>query len=171
MDNGQQAPFPGVDSGSLVFNLPLSYQWSYALYSVPNYKDVRVDALVDVTAGAGTDGAAGIVCRYQEDQGWYEFNIFSDQTYTLLFGQWLSPGVARYTPMYKGSSEKIQSGTNQIGLICQGDILTPFINQVQMRQYDARKVGLTQGEIGLSAASFADIPFRAAFDWVKVSLP
>lgn len=169
IDNGDSFSGPSVEAGTLVFDLPASNQWAYALYSGPDYADVRVDAKVEVRSGG--DGAVGVVCRYSEKNGWYEFNIYADQTYTLLFGQWLTQGVARYTPVFKSSSEKIQSGTNEIGLLCQGDVLTPFINGVQMRQWDEQKYGLQQGKIGISASSFQNIPFTAAFDWVKVSQP
>ncbi len=169
VDNGNPFPGPSVEAGALVFDLPASNQWAYALYGGPDYADVRVDAKVEVRAG--NDGAVGIVCRYSERNGWYEFNIYADQTYTILFGHWLTQGVARYMPVFKSSSSKIQSGTNEIGLLCQGNVLTPFINGVQMRQWDEQKYGLQQGKIGISASSFQSVPFTAAFDWVKVSEP
>ena len=112
------------EGGFLVFDLTGPNQWVYALYSVPAYTDIRVDAQVEFRAG-GT-GAFGIVCRYGEQQGWFEFNIYADQTYELLFGQWLSPGLARYTPLFNGGSEKIKADANEIGLVCQGNTLTPY---------------------------------------------
>lgn len=168
IDNGQPFPGPNVEAGYLVFDLTAPNQWVYALYSGQDYQNVRVDAQVEVRAG---DGALGTVCRYSEKDGWYEFNIYSDQTYMLLYGQWLTQGIAHYTPMYHGDSEKIKSGANEIGLLCDGNILTPFINGVQMRKWDEQKFGLTHGKIGIAAASFADVPFNAAFDWVKLGEP
>ncbi|MCL4530326.1 MAG: hypothetical protein M1282_13035 [Chloroflexi bacterium] len=169
VDNGNPFPGPSVEAGYLVFDLPAPDQWAYALYGGPDYADVRVDAQVELRSG--DDGAVGVVCRYSEKNGWYEFNIYADQTYTLLFGQWLAQGVARYMPVFKSSSEKIKSGSNEIGLLCQGNVLTPFINGVRMRQWQEKKYGLQQGKIGVSASSFQNVPFIAAFDWVKVSAP
>ena len=166
--NGQPFPGPSAEAGYLVFDLTAPNQWVYALYGGQDYQNVRVDAQVGVRAG---DGALGVVCRYNEKDGWYEFNIYSDQTYMLLYGQWLAPGIAHYSPLYHGNSEKIKSGANEIGLLCDGSSLTPFINGVQMRKWDEQKFGLTQGKIGITAASFADVPFNAAYDWVKVSEP
>ncbi|MBI1794219.1 MAG: hypothetical protein HYR70_08495 [Chloroflexi bacterium] len=168
IDNGQPFPGPGVEAGNLVFDLNAPNQWAYALYGGQDYLNVRVDAQVEVRAG---DGAVGIVCRYSEKDGWYEFNIYSDQTYMLLFGQWLRPGVAHYMPMYRGESEKIKSGTNEIGLLCDGDTLTPFVNGVQMKKWQELKFGLKNGGIALSSASFNAVPFTIAYDWVKVSEP
>ena len=81
------------------------------------------------------------------------------------------PGWRVYTPLFQGKSEKIATDTNDIGLECQGNTLTPFINGVQMRRWQEQKFGLLSGQVGLSASSFQDIPFTIAFDWVKVSEP
>jgi len=169
IDNGQPAVNPMAEGGFLVFGLTAPNQWVYALYGVPTFADVRVDAQVDIRASGLS--AYGIVCRYSEKQGWYEFNIYTDHTYTLLFGQWLAPAVARYTPLVRGGSEKIKADANEIGLLCQGDMLTPFINGVQMRSWQEVKIGLKEGKIGLSAASFDGVPLTVAYDWLKVNEP
>lgn len=168
VDNGQPFPGPSVEAGYLVFDLSAPNQWTYALYGGQDYQNVRVDAQVEVRAG---DGALGIVCRYSEKNGWYEFNIYSDQTYMLLYGQWLAQGVVHYTPLYHSVSEKIKNGANEIGLLCQDSLITPFINGVQMRKWDEKKFGLTDGKIGILASSFDNTPFTSAYDWVKVNEP
>lgn len=167
-DNGTTAPDPYINSGLLRFDLTASNQWLYAIYDPQTYTDVRVDARV---TNGSTDGAAGIVCRYDPNSGWYELNIYPDQTYVLLFGQWLVPGVVRYTPIVHSQSEKIQANQNDIGLQCQGNILTPFINGVRMRQRVENTYGLTRGKVGISAASFQDAPTAILYDWVEVTQP
>ena len=169
IDISQLAATPNTEGGFLVFDLAAPNQWVYALYSVQDYADIRLDAQVEDRAGQA--GAVGIVCRYSEEKGWYEFNIYVDQTYELLYGQWLTPGLARYTPLFRGVSEKIKGDANEIGLVCQGNTLTPFINGAQMRIWQDNKIGLTDGKVGISAASFATVPFTIAYDWVKVSQP
>ena len=169
VDNGHPASDPNVENGFLVFDLTGPNQWIYALYNTPTYGDVRVDAQADLPT-AGT-GAFGIVCRYSEEQGWYEFNIYTDRTYVLLFGQWLAQGVARYTPLFRNGSEKVKTDANQIGLLCQGNTITPYINGVQMRSWQDNKFGLKTGKIGISAASFGNGPFTIAYDRLEVSQP
>lgn len=169
IDLGSPAATPTSDNGFLVFDLTSQNQWIYAFYNLPDYTDIRLDARVEVRAGEA--GAVGLVCRYTEAGGWYEFNIFADQTYELLYGQWLAPGLARYTPLFRGVSEKIRSDANEIGLVCKGDALTPFINGVQMRIWQDTRIGLMDGQVGISAASFATLPYSIAYDWVKVSQP
>lgn len=168
VDNGQPLVQPRLESGSLLFDLSAPEQWVYALYDSNGYSDVRVDARVEDRGGA--DYTAGIVCRYSETHGWYEFNVYADQTYVLLYGQWLMPGVARFTPLVQAESEKIKAGENEIGLACKGDILIPYINGVQMRQRQEKTFALTGGAIGISASSFEDAA-ALAYDWVKVSEP
>ena len=149
-----------LQNGFLVFNLTKTNIWADTIYNAQTYQDVRVDAQVEVRAG--NDGTVGIVCRYSQTNGWYEFNIYADQTYMLMYGQWLSPGIARYMPLHITGSEKIKTGANQIGLVCQGDALTPYINNVRMITYEDNKVGLKDGNVGLTASSFSDVPLVAA---------
>ncbi len=169
VDTGQPAEPPQIDGGFLVFQLPAPNQWLYGVYQPFHYADVRVDAAVQVRLGS--HGTPGLVCRYDEQQGWYEFDIHDDQTYVLLFGQWLADGVARYTPLVQAESEKIQPGQNEIGLLCEGDVLTPFVNGTQLRRREERTFGLTTGKIGVAASSFQDAPEIIAYDWVRVSSP
>ncbi len=169
VDNGQPASQPAIQGGFLVFDLSSPNQWVYAVYDGPDYADVRIDAQVEDRSGA--NGNYGVVCRYTEKDGWYEFNVFADQTYELLFGQWLAPGVARFTPLLRTKSEKIRPDANEVGLLCQDNTLTPFINGVQMRKWDVTRFALPKGKVGISTSSFETVPTTMAFDWVKVSEP
>ena len=169
INNGQSFAGPGTRDGFLVFDLPSSNDWAYALYDGQLYTDVTVEAQIQDRTGG--DGAAGLVCRYDEKLGWYELNVFSDQTYELLFAQWLSPGVARYTPLFRGHSDAIQAGSNLIGLQCQGTLLTPVINGIPVQGRQEAQYGLQQGKVGLTVSSFQDSPLTIAFDWVKVAEP
>lgn len=168
VDNGLAAPDPRTSAGYLRFDMTAANQWLYALYAPQTYTDVRVDGVVAV---GGTSGAGGVVCRYSQAAGWYELDVHPDQTYVLLYGKWISPGVARYTPIVRAQSEKIQPAENQVGLQCQGNILTPFINGVQMRQRVENTFALTSGQVGVAAASFESAPMSILVDWVKVSEP
>jgi hypothetical protein len=158
-----------LQNGFMVFNLDRANDWADTIYNAQSYQDVRVEAQVEVRSGS--DGTVGVVCRYSQTNGWYEFNIYADQTYMLMYGQWLAPGIVRYIPLRHTGSEKIRDGANQIGLVCRENTLTPYINNVRMVVYEDNRVGLKEGNIGLTASSFADVPFIAAFDWVKVSEP
>ena len=160
---------PEINSGFLLFDLPAPNQWVYALYQPFDYADVRIDAQAQLRAGP--QGTPGLVCRYDKEAGWYEFNIYADQTYVLLYGQWLAEGVVRYTPLFRAASEKILPSENEIGLLCQGDTLTPYINGTALRQQQEKRYGLTSGKIGVAAAAFEQAPVAIAYDWVQAALP
>ena len=167
---GSQSTFdPEAAAGMLRLGLEAPNQWAYAVYEAPAYSDVRIDAGVEF--GAGGRGAAGLICRYDQAVGWYEFNIYADQTYTLLFGQWLAEGIARYAPLVTAQSEQISPTVNEISLVCEGDVLTPYINNVQMRRRQETVHVLAEGRLGVSAAAFEVAPLAIAFDWIRVSEP
>ena len=159
-----------VQDGFLLFNLRGPNNWAYAIYSGQDYAEVRLEAALENRAAE--DSVLGLICHYGEGQGWYEFNVYADRTYMLLYGEWLGEGSARYTPLYRGFSEKIQAGgSNQLGLLCQGRTLTPFVNGVQLRKWDEKQFGLVSGRIGIAAASFEAVPVVAAIDWLTVGEP
>ncbi len=169
INNGQPFPGPAVRNGFLAFDLSAPDQWAYALYTGHKYTDVTVSA--DVQFRTAGDGAAGLVCRYDPQAGWYELSVYADKTYELLFGQWLATGVARYMPIYQGQSDAIGPDTDELTLQCQKNMLTISVNGTQLRSWQELKYGLQQGQVGLAASSFQDVPFTAAFDWLKVSEP
>ena len=156
-------------SGSLRLNLGAANLWALAVYEPHTYTDVRLDALVDL--GTSGEAAAGLICRHDRAAGWYEFNIYADNTYALLFGEWLAEGVARYTPLVVSESEAIRPGANKIGLACEGSVLTPYINGVQLRRRQEALHVLHQGQVGVSAASFETAPLDIVIDWIRVSSP
>lgn len=169
VENGSAVPEPRIEDGFLAFDLAQPNDWAYAIYTGHDYWDVTISAHAQYRTSG--DGAIGLVCRYNETKGWYELSVFADQTYVLLFGQWLTNGVARYTPLYQGKSEKIQTDENEIGLGCQGKALTPFINGTHLRTWQENKFGLLSGKVGLAVSSFSDAPFTVGFDWVKLAEP
>jgi len=143
--------------------------WYYAIHSAHEYSSVNISAKFFGTPS----GSIGVVCNYSEANGWYEFNLASDGTYSVLLGQWLSPEIAEYTPIVSDTTEYLQAGTldHEVGLTCQENLLFLFINGKLFRKLDVSHIGLASGKVGISAASYADIPMIATFDWVQVSEP
>ena len=70
-----------------------------------------------------------------------------------------------------GSHQAIRPGANEIGFACAGDVLTPYINGVQMRRRQESLHVLHEGQVGISAASFATAPLMILVDWVRVGNP
>ncbi len=159
------------NDSALIFELYSPNTWLYVIYGAYEYDSVHIETRVE---SRGSDmNAIGLVCNYGEQAGWYEFNISSDGTYNLLYGQWLAEGIARYTPILNDTSERIRMGNtvNGIGLDCYENILQLYINEKLIRKLDVKHIGLTGGKVGFSLASFDELPVILIYDWVKVSGP
>jgi hypothetical protein len=164
---------PGVktENSSLLLQLDAPFTWVYGIYGAEDYEDIRVDARF--TNQGGSPASIGLICRYSETDGWLEYNLSTDGTYSVLYGKWLASGIADYLPVLSASSSAIRpSGTSQeIGLLCSGTTLSLFVDQTLIRNVDISRYELASGKIGLTASSFENTPVIAAFDWVKVSEP
>ena len=97
----------------------------------------------------------------------------SDGSYNLLYGKWLTSGVADYLPIVDGVSNAVpQSGMElQIGLLCSGTTATLLINDTVIRNADVSRFELATGRVGLAASSYENTPVIVSFDWFKVSQP
>lgn len=160
-----------AENNTLFLQMDSPFVWTYAVYDSQQYENIRIDARF--TNQAGSPASIGLVCWYSETEGWLEYNISSDGTYNVLYGQWLADGIADYLPVLSASSNAIlPSGTSQeIGLICSGTTLSLFIDQILIRSVDVSRFALAGGKVGMTASSFENIPVIASFDWVKVSEP
>jgi hypothetical protein len=160
-----------TENSNLILQMDSPYIWVYAVYGAQDYDDIRVDALF--TNQAGSPASIGLICRYSETNGWFEYNVSTDGTYNVLYGQWLENGIADYLPILSASSAAIQpSGASQeVGLICSETTLSLLIDQNIIRSVDVSRYELTNGKVGVTASSFENVPVIAAFDWVKVSEP
>lgn len=160
-----------TENSSLILHMDSAYNWVYVLYGPYDYADVQIHAQFENRAGSPS--SIGLICRYSEADGWFEYNIATDGTYNVLYGRWLADEIADYLPIMSGSSNAIGvSGTPQeVGLTCSGTILGLYINQQNIRNVDVSRYQLLAGKLGVTASSFENTPVVAAFDWVKVSEP
>lgn len=165
-------PNISTENGALLLQIDSPFTWLYALYGPEEYDNARID--VQFQNRAGAPASIGLVCRYGDEQGWFEFNVSTDGTYNILFGKWLTVGIAEYLPVTDdGSSTLIQSSsaTQTIGLLCEEDILSLYVNDILLRRVDVERFGLASGKAGIALSSFDNLPVLAGFDWVKVSEP
>jgi hypothetical protein len=164
-------PNISTENSNLVLQIDSPYTWVYAVYGAQDYEDVRIEA--QFVNRAGSPAAMGLLCRYSDEDGWFEYNVSTDGTYNVLYGRWLADGIADYLPIVSGSSKAIQpSGAlQQIGLICSATTLSLFIDQTPLRRVDVSRYELSQGKVGITASSYENVPVAAAFNWVTVSEP
>ena len=163
--SGTAAPNTSFQSGNLRIDITTPDTWFVGIHNGNSYSNVFVRA----KTSADPTGSIGLICRYSED-GWFEFNVANDGTYSVLLGQWLSQGVVKYAPVISDLSNKITGETtNEIGLFCEDNFLQLYANGTMIRRVEVTNYELTEGKVGISASSFADIPMSATFEWVQVS--
>ncbi len=159
------------ENSTLTFEIYSQNTWLYAIYGAYQYEAVHVETRVE--SHGSEVNSMGLVCDYDEQNGWYEFNISNDGTYSVLYGQWLADGIATYAPILNDTSSHIATGNsiNEMGLDCYENIVQLYLNGKILRKLNVEHIGLTGGKVGLSLGSFEEAPVILAFDWVKVSEP
>lgn len=164
---GNQAPSVKFEYGTLKLDFNTPDTWYFAVQNAHQYSKVFVSTRFSGT----TSGSAGLICNYSEENGWYEFNVSQDGTYAVLYGQWLAPEIARYSLISMNSSEYLKPGLfgYEIGLTCIENTLFLHINGKLFRKLDVSRYGLHDGKIGLTAASFDEVPMTLTFEWIKVA--
>jgi hypothetical protein len=164
-------PNINTENSHLTLQMDSPHTWVYALYGAEDYADVRVDTSFEFRQGS--QSSVGLICRYSEENGWIEFNISNDGNYNVLYGAWLDTGIADYLPVVSGTAEyiKLDNSLQDIGLTCQGTTLLLYINGRLFRNVDISRFEVVEGKVGMTTASFENIPVITSFDKVTVSEP
>jgi len=167
----ESVPNTKTENSNFIMQMDSPFSWLYAIYGAQDYANVRIDA--QFTNQAGSPSSMGLICRYSEENGWFEYNVSTDGSYNLLYGSWLAVGIADYLPITDGSSNLIQpSGAPQlIGLTCSDTALALYINDTIVRNVDVTNYGLTEGSVGITASSYENTPVVVALERVTVSEP
>ena len=167
----ESVPNTKTENGNFILQMDSPFSWLYAIYGAQDYANVRINA--QFTNQAGSPSSTGLICRYSEEDGWFEYNVSTDGSYNLLYGSWLATGIADYLPITDGVSNLIQpSGAPQlIGLTCSDTALALYINDTIIRNVDVANYGLTNGNVGITASSYENTPVVVALERVIVSEP
>jgi hypothetical protein len=167
----ESIPNTKTENSNFILQMDSPFSWLYAIYGAQDYANVRIDA--QFTNQAGSPSSTGLICRYSEEEGWFEYNVSTDGSYNLLYGSWLAVGIADYLPITDGVSNLIQpSGAPQlISLTCLDTALTLYINDTIVRNVDVTNYGLTDGKVGITASSFENTPIIVLLERVSVSEP
>lgn len=157
---------PVAENGYLVLDLG---KWLnvYVMYDPYVYTNVRIDTRVE---NRGTNNNnINLVCR-SSDEGWYEVAIANNGLYDL----YAYDGVkGAYVRLANGGSNKIKAGkeVNEYTFICNDRNLILEINGFETKKYTDNQYVFREGQIGVGASSFRDVPVTVEFDWVKISEP
>jgi hypothetical protein len=161
-----------VDNGFWVFDLGGRDMWVYSMYQPETYADVRIDVRAQ-NRGDNTNNIS-IICRYSEDEGWYEFNMYNSGLYDIFYARWKVRGVqASYFLIADGGSTAIHQGkeVNDYSVVCKDDTLSLFINGNEVQTISQKMYVLHEGQVGVGVSSFDRLPVRVDFDSVQISEP
>lgn len=160
-----------AENGNLVWNFDSEYVYYYLFYNAFTYEDVKVEARADNRGK--NNNSVSLICRYDKDIGWYEFNIANNGLYDILYAEVLDSGKIRWNRVANGGSNAINQGKeiNEYSITCQGDELTLNINGDEVISLNEKKYGLRDGLAGISVSAFDVLPILIEMDWIRISEP
>ena len=160
------------ENGKLVFDFGSEYVYYYMFYDPFTYEDVSIEVKAD-NRGKNNNNVS-LLCRYDEREGWYEFNIANNGLYWIYYAQPnADTNKTQYFRIYNGGSTAIKQGkdVNTYKATCKGDTLSLYINGKEARTVKDTKYKLREGKVGLSVSSFNVLPILVEMEWFKISEP
>ncbi|HCS38750.1 MAG TPA: hypothetical protein DIW44_04095 [Anaerolineaceae bacterium] len=156
-----------ADDGALKFNNNGDDLYTYIYYEPYTYTDVRID--IEAENLATSDNSITLFCRYDEELGWYEYNIDNDGEWTLYYYD--NVVAQQYVQLYDGGSTAIRMGrdTNTYTMICQGKELSLYINGVFTHSFEHKD--LKEGQVGFGVSSYDSYPVKVNVNWLEISEP
>jgi hypothetical protein len=156
-----------AEDGALKFVNNDEELYTYVYYEPYTYTDVRID--MEAENLATNDNSITLVCRYDPDLGWYEYNIDNDGEWTLFYYD--NVVAQRYVQLYDGGSTAIHMGrdTNTYTMICQGSKISLYINDVFTHTFEHKD--LKEGQVAFGVSSYDSFPVKVNVNWLEISEP
>jgi len=160
-----------AQDGKLVWDFESEWVYYYLFYEAFTYEDVKIDVRAD-NRGRNNNNIS-LICRYDPDVGWYEFNIANNGLYDIYYAEVTSSGEIAYNRITNGGSNAIKQGkeTNEYSISCKGDELSLTINGDEVNTVTEKNYGLRDGQVGVSVSSFNVLPILIEMDWIEISEP
>jgi len=143
----------------------------YLVNDLLTYSDVKVEAVI--TNRGNNSNGVGLICRYT-DIGWYEVQFSNSQSFSIYAVDNVGIVSQGYNEVVRiDYAKEIQSGlsTNTYAMTCKGNVITLFVNGVQVWEFVDEQFGLGEGSIGISVWSPQKLPLNVNFESVTVSEP
>lgn len=160
-----------VKEGFLVFDIGDQNLTALSFFQTSIYKNVWID--LRVTNRGGTEHAVNVICRYDKEEGWYQFQIFNSGLFNLYYMSWDENLKPQPTLLAKGGSDTMHfaPSSNDLSVICNGRVLSLYVNGRMAVTYEENQYVLPAGQIGVGVSSFDEIPAIVQFDWMKLETP
>jgi hypothetical protein len=113
--------------------------------------------------------AIGLICRYDEEAGWYEFNVVQRRDLQRALRTMACTRGCKYIPLGRSGPFAAGNLNYEIGLSCQDNFIFLYVNDALIRRLDVTNFGLTEGKIGITASSLREAPITVLFEWVRVA--
>ncbi len=159
-----------VENGFWVFNLGGKNINAFTLYQ-ESYINVRMDFRV---VNRGEDAyKVSLLCRYNEKDGWYQFDIFNTGLYNIYYFAWDKDKKPSSLLLAEGRSDAMRATAegNDFTMICKDQDLSLFINGTEARSINESRFFLREGQVGVGISSFTHLPVILGFDWLMISVP
>lgn len=160
-----------ASNGKLVWDFDSKNVYYYLFYNAYTYDDVQISIRAD-NRGRNNNNVS-LICRYDPEVGWYEFNIANNGLYDIFYGEVDSNGDIGYYLITNGGSNAIKQGkdVNEYSISCVGDKLTLTINGKEVNSITERNYALREGQVGVSVSSFDVLPIQIEMDWFEINEP
>lgn len=155
--------------GFLVFDIGERNLNALSFFQAGAYKNVWIDLRVVNADSAGF--AVDLICRYNKDNGWYQFEVFNSGLFNLYYMSWDEELKAEPTLLTKGGSNAMRSDSNVLSMVCDDRILSLYVNGQLAVSYEENQYALRAGQVGVGVSSFEAIPLVVQFDWMKLETP
>ncbi|MDP1716419.1 MAG: DUF1080 domain-containing protein [Anaerolineales bacterium] len=158
-------------NGKLVWDFESEFVYYYLFYEGFSYTDVKVEVRAD-NRGKNNNNVS-LICHYDPEVGWYEFNIANNGLYNIFYAEVAADGSIGYNRITNGGSNDIKQGKdiNEYSITCLGNKLTLTINGKEVNTITEKKYALREGGVGVSVSAFEVLPIQIEMDWFKVSQP
>lgn len=153
------------DYQRMIFEINDRDTYVYLTYDEYYYQDVQIRALIENRGVNSMD--ISLICRYDENRGWYEYNIGSDGLYTA----YLYDVNSGYKKLGDGGSTRIKTGKeyNEYTMRCKGNTMSLWINGYETSSI--RNNDLKEGLIGVGVSSYNVTPVIVEFEYIDITSP
>lgn len=161
-----------IENGFLNFEINGENQRYYAYYNAKTYNNVRID--VRVENRSKFNSIVSIICRYDEEKGWYEFNINNGGLYKIVYAKWNADKKnTSYNMITNGGSNLIHAGkeVNEYSVTCKDRTLSLSINGTEVSTIIDNDFALEDGYIGVGIASENSVPIADRIDFISINEP
>jgi hypothetical protein len=154
----------------MIFDFEETSIFAYYMYEGVSYEDVRIDIRAE-NRGKNNNNVS-LVCRYS-DEGWYEFSTTGGGLWFLYAVTFNEDDKAVYNRIDNGGAASLKQGkeVNEYGMLCEGEEITLFVNDKELKTRVEDDYSFRDGLVGFNISSLNVFPIILEVDWFKVSEP